>query len=207
MRPGSGADCRTQLETAIFRCADLARFDRPRVWDGISKEIEDLKSSYGMGAKGVLVHTLDEVMSAWPCPWPRWKVWPPSALSNPSCSLRGQSMSKQHLPGDVVGRDKVGGDKTTIGDINHSAVAIGDGAQAILTIIERALTDVEVADQAEAQAKRRLGEALLTYVHSLAEQPTRSKPDSPAKPLQSPSFLRLAGPRRCFLGGTRIASN
>lgn len=56
------------LKTAIFRCADLARFDRPRIWDAIAKEIEDLKSSYGMGAKGVLSHTLDEVMSAWAVP-------------------------------------------------------------------------------------------------------------------------------------------
>lgn len=56
------------LKTAIFRCADLARFDRPRVWDGIAKEIEELKSSYGMGAKGVLTHTLDEVMATWAVP-------------------------------------------------------------------------------------------------------------------------------------------
>jgi hypothetical protein len=56
------------LKTAIFGCADLARFDRPRVWDAIAKEIEDVKSSYGMGAKGVLSHTLDEVMSAWAVP-------------------------------------------------------------------------------------------------------------------------------------------
>lgn len=53
------------LKTAIFRCGDLARFDRPRVWDAIDKEIADLKSSYGMGAKGMVGHTLDEVMSTW----------------------------------------------------------------------------------------------------------------------------------------------
>lgn len=71
--------------------------------------------------------------------------------------------------GEVVGGDKVGGDKITIGDSDHSAIAIGDGAKAILTIIERALSAVEVADQAEAQATRRLGEALITYVQGLAE--------------------------------------
>jgi hypothetical protein len=51
------------VQMAVFRCADLARFDRPRVWDAISKEIEDLKNSLGMGAKGILGRTLDEVMS------------------------------------------------------------------------------------------------------------------------------------------------
>jgi YVTN family beta-propeller protein len=72
-------------------------------------------------------------------------------------------------PGDVVGGDKVEGDKITISDADHSAIAVGDGATAILTIIERALSAVEVADQAEAQATRRLGEALKIYVQSLAE--------------------------------------
>ncbi len=98
---------------------------------------------------------------------------PPNAIPTLDPTISSPAVPSNR--GDIVRDDKVGGNKTTTGDINHSAVAIGDGAQAILTIIERALTAVEVADQAEVQAKRRLGEALFTYVQGLAEQAERAQ--------------------------------
>jgi len=36
------------LQAAVLRCADLARFDRPRVWKAIADEIADLKSAFGI---------------------------------------------------------------------------------------------------------------------------------------------------------------
>ena len=106
--------------------------------------------------------------------------------------------------GDMVGGDEVEGDKITIGDINNSAVAIGDGA----TAIQRALSAVEVADQAEEQAYRRLKEALKIHVQGLAEQAERAENQAARQhSLQSPAFLRLCRTRLCFLGGTRTATS
>ena len=77
--------------------------------------------------------------------------------------------------GDMIGGDEVEGDKVTIGDINDSVVAIGKGATAIQLNIDRALSAVEVANQAEEQAYRRLGEVLSDHVQDLAEQAERAK--------------------------------
>jgi len=72
--------------------------------------------------------------------------------------------------GSQVGGDKVLGDKIVVGDVQRSAIAIGDGARVIYTNIERALSEVELEEQAEARERRRLAESLEGYVTLLAQQ-------------------------------------
>lgn len=64
--------------------------------------------------------------------------------------------------GDFVGRDKI-----VVGDVDASVMAIGDGAQVIYQNIERALTEIELLEQAQVFARRQMAEAVKRYVEEL----------------------------------------
>jgi len=66
--------------------------------------------------------------------------------------------------------DQVGGDKIAVGNITGSVAAIGAGAQVIYQQIERALTDIERLEQAEAFERKRLARAVTAYVERLQRQ-------------------------------------
>ena len=66
--------------------------------------------------------------------------------------------------------DVAAGHPITAGNIDRSVVAIGAGAQVIYTNVERALTEVEVIEQAEAFERKRLAEAVTEYVAGLQGQ-------------------------------------
>ncbi len=70
--------------------------------------------------------------------------------------------------------DGVVGHKVTVGNIDHSVAAIGAGAQVIYTNVERALTAVEIVEQAEAFGRKRLAEAVTAYVERLQRQAERA---------------------------------
>jgi len=57
-----------KIRGAVFRCADLARDDRARVWDGLNKEISDVKKAFGLGAVGIPVRNLDDIVATWAVP-------------------------------------------------------------------------------------------------------------------------------------------
>jgi hypothetical protein len=57
-----------QIKGAVFRCADLARWDRPRVWDAVDKELNDIKNAFGLGATGVPSRSLDDIVATWAVP-------------------------------------------------------------------------------------------------------------------------------------------
>lgn len=76
----------------------------------------------------------------------------------------------QNIQGDLVSGDKVAGDKITLGDVQGSVVAIGDGAQIIYQNVERALSNVEVWELAEQAEMRRLGESISAYISRLQKQ-------------------------------------
>ncbi|MFZ1241381.1 MAG: serine protease [Anaerolineae bacterium] len=59
----AGVTAERAIKTAILRSPDLARFDRPRVWDAISKEIADIKQSFGITTKGASPRNLDKVVA------------------------------------------------------------------------------------------------------------------------------------------------
>ncbi len=61
--------------------------------------------------------------------------------------MTGDQDDEHIVEGDSIGGDKVLGDKIILGDVQGSAVAIGDGAQIIYNTVERALSAVEVAEQ------------------------------------------------------------
>jgi DNA-binding beta-propeller fold protein YncE len=73
---------------------------------------------------------------------------------------------------EFVARDKI-----TVGDIDGSVAAIGAGAQAIYQNVERALTEVEIAQQAEELARKRLAESVTAYVQRLERQAERARQD------------------------------
>jgi hypothetical protein len=59
-------------------------------------------------------------------------------LLGASKGVSGDEVGGDKVGADKIGQDKVGGNKTTVGDVSGEAgVAIGDGAQAIVTNIER----------------------------------------------------------------------
>jgi hypothetical protein len=62
--------------------------------------------------------------------------------------------------GDIVGEDKVGGDKITVGDIAGSYAAIGAGAQVIVNQVQQALSHVAELESSIQVAERRLAEAV-----------------------------------------------
>ena len=62
------------------------------------------------------------------------------------------------------------GSTIAVGNIDRSVAAIGAGAQVIYTNVERALTEVEVAEQAERREHERLAEAVTEYVAGLQRQ-------------------------------------
>lgn len=66
--------------------------------------------------------------------------------------------------------DVAAGGTITAGNIDRSVVAIGAGAQVIYTRIERALTEVEIVEQAEKREHERLAEAVTEYVAGLQSQ-------------------------------------
>jgi hypothetical protein len=72
--------------------------------------------------------------------------------------------------GDFVGRDKI-----VVGDVNASIMAIGDGAQIVYQSIERALTEVELVEQAQAFARRQLAEVVREYVDRLTREAGRAQ--------------------------------
>ena len=59
-----------KVEAAIFRCADLATIDRPRVWDAMAKEIGDAKKAFGLGAVGDQSASSTTSSHRGPCPFP-----------------------------------------------------------------------------------------------------------------------------------------
>jgi hypothetical protein len=67
-------------------------------------------------------------------------------------------------------RDGVSGGAIAVGNVDRSVVAIGAGAQVIYTNVERALTEVEIVEQAEAFERKRLAEAVTEYVAGLQGQ-------------------------------------
>jgi len=77
--------------------------------------------------------------------------------------------------GDFVGRDKVGRDKISVGDITGSVAAIGAGAQVIYHNVERALTEVEVSEQTQAFERKQLAQAVTAYVEQLQRQAERAQ--------------------------------
>ena len=77
--------------------------------------------------------------------------------------------------GDKVAGDKVGRDKIAVGDITGSLVAIGAGAQVIYRNVERALTEVEVAEQTQAFERKQLAQAVTTYVEQLQRQAEKAQ--------------------------------
>ncbi|NDJ35697.1 MAG: hypothetical protein GYB64_13630, partial [Chloroflexi bacterium] len=68
--------------------------------------------------------------------------------------------------------DRVSGDKNviTVGDVNATVAAIGVGAKVIYNNVERALSSVEVSEQALDFERRRLAEAVKDYVLRLERQ-------------------------------------
>src|SRR3972149_3375355 len=64
----------------------------------------------------------------------------------------------------------IGGHAITVGNMHRSVAAIGAGAQVVYTNIERALTEVEIAEQAEAFERKRLAEAVTAHVERLQRQ-------------------------------------
>lgn len=57
-----------QIRGAVFRCADLAGKDRPRVWDAVNKELTDIKKAFSLGARGIPARSLDDIMATWAVP-------------------------------------------------------------------------------------------------------------------------------------------
>jgi hypothetical protein len=57
-----------QIRGAVFRCADLAGKDRPRVWAAINQELTDIKKAFGLGATGVPSRSLDDIVATWAVP-------------------------------------------------------------------------------------------------------------------------------------------
>jgi len=74
------------------------------------------------------------------------------------------------VEGDFIEGDKVLGDKIVVGDVERSAVAIGEGAQVIYNNVERALSSVELARQAAEFERERLAEAVTSYVSRLQQR-------------------------------------
>ncbi len=107
-------------------------------------------------------------------------------------------MAEEHnLPlsveGDHIEGDKVLGDKIVVGDVDQSVVAIGEGAQIIYHNVERALSSVELADQAAQRERRLLAEKITAYVQRLQRQAEAARVEgtaagSPYKALLSYDF-------------------
>jgi hypothetical protein len=52
-------------KAAIFRSADLARFDKGRVWDALKKELDEIKGQFGYRAAGIPRRDLDAIVGTW----------------------------------------------------------------------------------------------------------------------------------------------
>lgn len=58
-----------RIRGAIFRCAELARLDRARVWDAVNKELAEIKKGFGQaGAQGISARSLDDILATWGVP-------------------------------------------------------------------------------------------------------------------------------------------
>jgi len=66
--------------------------------------------------------------------------------------------------------NEANGHTIRVGNIHNSVAAIGQGASVIYNSVERALTEVEIAEQAEAFERERLAEAVTGYVAGLERQ-------------------------------------